>query len=130
MLLTFKNNWQKVVETNHTSNFALSFFHLRSEPSWRLGTKAGLNFKLTSSKSIKSFKSLNELVAFAEIDKALFEILCNPIHSSFLLDLLLSKYFISTKSNYYSILGNETENVIENQILNEDKQNTKIISWN
>jgi putative restriction endonuclease len=94
---------------------------MRSEPFWRLVTKSGLNFKLTSSKSIKSFKSLNESVAFAEIDKALFEILCNPIDSSFLLDLLLSKYFISTKSNFYSILGNETENVIENQILNEDK---------
>ncbi len=121
LLLEFKDNWKKLVDTNHTSNFALPFFHLRSEPFWYLVTRIGLSLKLTNSKSIKSFKSLNENIAFAEIDKNLFKILTNQLHSSYFVDLLLNKYFPSTKSNYYSTEVDKTESEIENQILNEDK---------
>ncbi len=121
LLLAFKNNWHKLVETKHTSNFSLPFFHMRSEPFWHLVTKIGLELKLTNSKSIKSFKNLNETIAFAEIDKVLFKILCNPIHSAFFLDLLLYQYFPNTKANYYLIQGNETESKIESQLLNENK---------
>lgn len=32
LLTAFKSNWAKLVNTNYTSNFSLSFFHLGSEP--------------------------------------------------------------------------------------------------
>ncbi|WP_053991916.1 HNH endonuclease [Mangrovimonas sp. TPBH4] len=120
LLLAFKNNWNKLVDTKHSPNFALPFFHMRSEPFWHLVTYIGLDLKLTSSKSIKSFKSLNETIAFAEIDKVLFEILSTPPETNILLQLLLDQYFPDTKTNFYAIIGNETESKIEQQILHEE----------
>ena len=65
LLLTFKQNWNNLVETSHTRNFSLPFFHLRSEPFWYLVSKPGKEIVTTSSKSIKSFKNLEESIAFA-----------------------------------------------------------------
>lgn len=36
LLLAFKNNWRTLVDSKHIPNFALSFFHMRSEPFWFL----------------------------------------------------------------------------------------------
>lgn len=32
LMLTFKQNWNQLVQTGHKRNFSLPFFHLRSEP--------------------------------------------------------------------------------------------------
>ncbi|OIQ27227.1 MAG: HNH endonuclease [Bacteroidetes bacterium MedPE-SWsnd-G2] len=120
LVLTFKNNWDKLVVTNHSQNFALPFFHMRSEPFWNLVTKFGMELNLTNSRSIKSFKNLNENISFAEIDKDLFFILSNQKLSNSLLSLLLNKYFPASHSNYFLNYDNSIEREIENQILNEN----------
>lgn len=119
LVLTFKNSWSKVVVTQHTANFALPFYHMKSEPFWRLVTNAGMIIPVTSSNSIKSLSSLKESVAFAEIDKELFEVLQDPVQRTVLEEALLETYFLETKANYYSSNYNLFD-AIEQQIVSED----------
>lgn len=122
LVLAFKNNWEKLVVTSHHSNFALPFFHMRSEPFWRLATHSGLEKILTKSKSIKSFKALNENVAFAEIDQALFLLLSNTIQSQMFLEILLDNYFSETKLNFYQNTIEDAQFKIEMQLVNEPRE--------
>jgi putative restriction endonuclease len=121
LVLEFKSIWALLVVSQHTANFSLPFFHMRSEPFWRLVTKAGMIIPVTSSNSIKSLGTLKDSIAFAEIDKDLFDILLDSVSSSILEDKLLELYFPDTKSNYrlndYSFL-----NDLETQILNDDRE--------
>lgn len=119
LVLTFKNSWSKVVATQHTANFALPFYHMKSEPFWRLVTNAGMIIPVTSSNSIKSLSSLKESVAFAEIDKELFEVLQDPVQRTVLEEALLETYFPETKANYYTSNYNLFD-AIEQQIVSED----------
>ncbi|WP_121666194.1 HNH endonuclease [Mesonia aquimarina] len=119
LVLAFKNNWKKLVTTGHTANFALPFFHLRSEPFWELVTKPGKQIPLTKSRSIKSFPKLKETLAFATIDQALFQLLQQPVHRELLLAVLLDTYFPETKHNFSFALPNTTQQQLEYEILNE-----------
>jgi len=121
LVLEFKSIWALLVVSQHTANFSLPFFHMRSEPFWRLVTKAGMIIPVTSSNSIKSLGTLKDSIAFAEIDKALLDLFIDSVSSSILEEKLLGLYFPETKSNYrlndYSFL-----NDLETQILNDDRE--------
>ena len=122
LLLSFRQNWKILVDTNHTNNFSLPFFHLRSEPFWYLVAKPGKEIVTTSSKSIKSFKSLSDSIAFAEIDKDLFFLLQDPINQMWFEQLILENYFPNFKTVYKRPAINYEEEKIENEILNEPKE--------
>lgn len=122
LVLTFKEIWKKLVDTPHTENFALPFFHLRSEPFWNLVTYNGLDNLLTSSKSIKSFKTLKDNIAFAEIDKELFTLISDSLNSTIFIQALLDNYFPTTKEYYFLSEHNSTQQQIEIQILNDPKE--------
>ena len=125
LVLEFKDIWSKIVVTEHTCNFALPFFHMQSEPFWSLVSFIGKNIPITSSGSIKSMKGLRESVAYAEINKDLFELCMNPINRAVLIDSLLEQYFSSTKSNFTRAdFGTSYE--LSNQILHEDKQSYEL----
>ena len=123
LLLEYKNIWDFIVDTPHTPNFALPFFHMRSEPFWHLVTKPGMELIVTKSKSIKSFKNLKESIAFAEIDKSLFQLLSDVSTRNILEQVIVHKYFNNTKVKYSQIESNvNSEQLkIESQILNEAK---------
>lgn len=123
LILTFKQNWNQIVETRHSRNFSLPFFHLRSEPFWYLVARPGREIITTSSKSIKSFKSLKESIAFAEIDRDLFLLLQESPSQLWLEQLLIENYFPHVKQNYQRPQINYEEERIENEILNEPKEN-------
>ncbi len=118
LLISFKDNWKKMLVTGHKENFALPFFHLRSEPFWHLKSKNQFKDFITSSKSIKSFKSLTENVLYAEIDTGLFQLLQQPSENAFFTNLILDKYFKETKALYNKSIPSLFSE-IENQILNE-----------
>lgn len=120
LVLSFKNHFKLLVDTGHKDNISLPFFHMRSEPFWRLVIKPGFELKVTSSKSIKSFKNLVESVAFAEIDRTFFILASNPLNNELIKTVLLDYYFPSTKKNL-NFATNDLEDTIENQILNESK---------
>ncbi|MFM2231185.1 MAG: hypothetical protein RL607_2443 [Bacteroidota bacterium] len=121
LVITFKDNWKKLVVTGHKENFALPFFHLRSESFWHLKSKTQLQEFITSSKSIKSFKSLTENILYAEIDYSFFQLLQQPNENSFFRNYLLEKYFPETKQQYNSAIPSLFVE-IENQILNESPE--------
>jgi len=123
LILSFKSNWKKLVDTKHTPNFSLPFFHLRSEPFWQLVTIPGMELIVNKSKSIKSFKNLKESIAFAEIDKDLFLLMSNSETQKILEEELLSHYFKITNKLYPLSNISEEEIKIENEILNEPKSN-------
>lgn len=122
LLLKFRTTWKQLVETGHAPNFALPYFHLRSEPFWFLVSKPGKSFSLTKSKSIKSFKSLKETVAYAEIDKDLFLLLQNPLSYLLFEQLLLDHYFPTSKTNYSRMAVSYEENIITSEMLNEPSE--------
>ncbi|EMR00822.1 HNH endonuclease [Cesiribacter andamanensis] len=93
LVSTFKDFWRQLVTTPHTPNFALPFYHLRSEGFWHLMIKPGHELALTASHSIKSFGSLQAAVAWAELDGELFLLLQDPENRALLRMLLLETYF-------------------------------------
>lgn len=122
LLLKFKTIWEQLVETSHVQNFALPFFHMRSEPFWFLVPKPGKNVNLTRSKSIKSFRSLKETFAYAEMEKDLFLLLQNPLSHTIFEQFLLDNYFSNTKERYSKTAVSCQESLITNEILNEPSE--------
>lgn len=121
LVLSFKDIWSKLVFTNHSQNFALPFFHMKSEPFWRLVSLNGAVIPISSSGSVKSFSSLKDSVAYAEIDKELFLFLMDPIAREVIKSELLDFYFPETKAsllNVESILIKQ----LKDQVLNDDRQ--------
>ena len=121
LVIAFKSNWNKLVITNHIPNFSLPFFHLNSEPFWRLVYINGL---FDRTEKISSLGKLKSRIAFAEIDKDLFELLTKPISRAEIENVLLDTYFPSTKVNYqFGVVNNyDVETVIKDQILNDTKE--------
>jgi putative restriction endonuclease len=121
LVIAFKSNWNKLVTTNHVPNFSLPFFHLNSEPFWRL---VYINGVIDHKEKISSLGKLKNRIAFAEIDKDLFELLLNPITRNEIESILLNKYFPETIANFQSstIVQYDIERVIKDQILNDTKE--------
>ncbi len=122
LVLEFRDIWKKLVRTEHTENFALPYFHMRSEPFWYLVEKPDGRISITKSKSIKSFKNLKENVAFAEIDSDLFYLLTQPNTRSILETALLSKYFPQNYKDFSENNINLEESQIEYEIQNTDSK--------
>jgi putative restriction endonuclease len=122
LVFAFKSNWKTLVNTNNVCTFSLPFFHLQSEPFWRL-TPARSGAKAL--KSISTLKSLKDNIAFAEIDQFLFFLMSNNITNELLENILLEHYFPLTKAIYFkesSIIQYPLELEIKNQLLNDSKE--------
>ena len=122
LILCFKELWIKMVRTPHQMNFALPFYHMRTESFWKLICKPGHEIALTSSNSIKSLNALNESLLYAEIDKELFLLMNDAQSNSVLRMTILAKYFpnLPDVSVDYGLLKS-----FEHQILNEDPEQYK-----
>lgn len=120
LVLSFKDIWSKLVVTSHTPNFALPFFHMKSEPFWRLVSLNGAVIPVTASRSVKSLSALKDSLAFAEIDKELMSFLIDPISKEVVKTELLDYYFPETKSQL-SNSKNDYVTQLELQVLNEDR---------
>jgi putative restriction endonuclease len=121
LVLDFKDIWSQLVITQHSPNFALPFFHMKGEPFWRLVAMDGAIIPVTSSNSIKSLGALKEALAFAEIDKSLFNLLKDPLTRELFRKELLEFYFPETYRSYSNTDGGYIHN-LESQVLNEDKE--------
>lgn len=120
LVLSFKSIWSKLVISSHTANFSLPFFHMKSEPFWRLVAANGAVIPMTASRSISSLGALKDTIAFAEIDKHLLVLLMDPISREVIKSELLEFYFPETKDQLV-IAGDTYVNALEQQVLNEDR---------
>lgn len=103
LVLEFKSIWSRlVISDKHHPNFALPFYHMKSEPFWELVTFGGMAIPLTASKSIRSLNALKESVAFAELDASAFSLMQVPENLAVLQEALLNQYFPETKILFYA----------------------------
>lgn len=100
LVASFKSIWSKIVITNHFPIFALPFYHLNSEPFWKLIPNQGCEKWVESKSSMRSFGNLTTAVNYASIDKELFEILSIHENIDILKWSLLDRYFPETKSHF------------------------------
>jgi putative restriction endonuclease len=100
LVASFKSIWAKLVFTNHFPIFALPFYHLSSEPFWKLVANVGCEKWVESKNSMRSFGNLTTAVNYALIDKELSDLLLVPESRDILRIALLDKYFPETKSNF------------------------------
>ncbi|WP_341905531.1 HNH endonuclease [Fluviicola taffensis] len=119
LVLEFKSIWSRLVVTPHIPNFALPFYHMKSEPFWKLVTYSGIVIPVTSSNSIRSLNALKESVAFAELDANVFALMQDPIQLAVMEEALLDQYFQETKEQFHS-LKPDLFTELETQILRED----------
>src|SRR5690606_37500478 len=106
----------------HISTFSLPFFHLRSEAFWHLVAKPGRQLSVNRTKSISSFKTLSESIAYAELDRELFILLQEIPNQLWFEHLILEHYFPNSQKLYLRTERNYEEEKIENEILNEPKE--------
>lgn len=121
LVLSFKNIWSKLVITPHTPNFALPFFHMKSEPFWKLVSLDGAVIPVTASRSIKSLNGLKDSLAFAEVEKDLMAFLFDPVSREVVKSELLDFYFPDSKNEWGST-SNDFISQLEEQVLNDDRR--------
>jgi len=117
LVISFKEIWQILVNSAHISTFALPFFHMRSEPFWKLVSLPGAEIAINNSHSFKSFAALRSSVAYAEINSELFQLMMKPIEREIFRESILSQYFPTTKHNLSSNKGKGIIYNIEQEIL-------------
>ncbi len=119
LVLEFKSIWSRLVITPHIPNFALPFYHMKSEPFWKLVTYGGMEIPVTSSNSIRSLNALKETVAFAELDAQVFALMQDPVQLAVMEEALLDQYFPETKSRFH-LHEADLFTQLEAEILRED----------
>ncbi len=119
LVASFKTNWSKLVVTYHHPIFAMPFYHMSSEPFWKLIANVGCEKWIVSKSSMRSLQNLTTAVNFALIDNELAELLLHPESRDILKISILDRYFPETKSNY----GNNGDDDLPNiSILNEPSE--------
>lgn len=126
LVSSFKTNWSKLVFTNHHPIFALPFYHMNSEPFWKLIPNLGCEKWIESKSSMRSFGNLTTAVKTAVIDLELSILLLKPENRDVLKISILDRYFPETKWNFGNNGNDDLPNV---SILNEssDEYRRKII---
>jgi len=122
LVASFKANWSKLVITNHYPIFALPFYHMSSEPFWKLMPNVGCEKWIESKSSMRSLGNLTMAVQFALIDNELANLLLVPENRDILKISILDKYFPHTKSNYGS---NGNDDLPSASILHENSEEYK-----
>lgn len=101
------------------SPFQLPFFHLRSSGLWHLHARPGQELVLTASKSVRSFGHLRDVMAYASLDAALWELLLQPLHREEIRQALLVRYFPLTQHYFRPRAGQEKLDELGRQMLEE-----------
>ncbi len=119
LLSLFRSNWKNYVETPHDCRFALPFYHMKSEPFWRLVPNEGCKIWVESKSSMQSFNNLITAVAYAEIEKGLANLFLETKTRQDLRDFLVALYFGKTSSNYPDLYALEN---VRKDILKETSE--------
>lgn len=100
LVSSFKSNWSKLVVSNHHCIFTLPFYHMNSEPFWKLIPNVGCEKWIESKSSMRSLINLITAVKFTFIDLELSKLLNNLEYREILKLAILEKYFSDSKSNF------------------------------
>lgn len=119
LVARFKEIWSCLVKDDQfRSNFALPFYHMKSDGFWHLRVFPGREIVLTSSTSIRSFGHLRETIDHAYFNEDLFKLLSDSVSMTALERQILRTYFPNAGESIASV-SLTLFNSIENKILNE-----------
>lgn len=121
LVFLFKTNWSALVQTDNVCNFALPFWHLKGEPFWHLKAKMGYDKMIHSKVSVSSLGVLNQYAQYANLDDALFQLMCDEVSNEQLQQQLLALYFphsVSQLSNA-AYVTNDLFNELGGKIVSE-----------
>lgn len=118
----FKSNWQSLVETNHQCLFTLPFYHMSTEPFWKLEPNRGCELWIMSKGPMRSFSNLTTAVRCAKIDEELKEMLLKKEESQILLHCLLNNYFPKANSSVLAVADSSYLSEIRTQILKDSEK--------
>jgi putative restriction endonuclease len=99
--------------------FQLPFFHLQSSGFWYLHAWPGRELVLTASKSVRSFGHLRDVIAYASVDVALWDLLVQPVAREEIRQALLARYFPLTRHYFRPRAGQEKLDDLGRQMLEE-----------
>lgn len=120
----FKFYWSKLVITNHHPHFYLPFYHMKSEPFWKLIANPGCSQWVNSRSPMRGFNSLKSAVNYAQIDFELAGLLIENESREVLSHAILEKYFAETKDQMS--FSNDLFSSLSADILNEDPAAYKV----
>lgn len=122
LVSSFKSNWASfVLNQNSSMSFALPFYHMRSEPFWRLVANPGCETWVAAKSSMRSFSNLNTAIKYAQIDIELCSLLLEQNSRNILYAYLLKQYFPESKYNFPSASNQNLTN-ISNDILKSNSR--------
>jgi putative restriction endonuclease len=116
LISDFREIWSQLVFTKHDCLIGLPFFHLSSEPFWKLIPNFGYEKIIGSKIKLKSFTDINRAVSHAEIDSELIQLLKLADKREILKEFLIQNYFPQFKEKL--ILSNGIVE-ITSQFLND-----------
>lgn len=121
LVLLFRANWSKLVHTNHVNNFALPFWHLKSEGFWNPVPKYGFENILHLKESVSSLGVLNSVINYVKLDDPLFRIMKDAEGNKILQQFLMQQYFPEVTETYQAPMVEQKKlfNNLESKILNE-----------
>lgn len=121
LVSSFKSNWNKlVINSKSNMTFALPYYHMQSEPFWRLIANTGCEKWVNAKSSMRSFSNLNVAVNYAEIDIGLYNLLKENNYQNILKQFLLNEYFPDSKLGYSLTSMDLGLECIRNNILEKD----------
>lgn len=120
LVALFRENWAKLVITQHDCRISYPFYYLKSDKFWHLKPKNNLIEVSSLGSLVKSFSKLNEAIDYASFDEDLFVLLENKTNCDILITFLLDNYFSETKNGFNNNSSNNEIEDIEQQILKED----------
>lgn len=100
LVSAFKQTWKLLVITDHDPNMALPFYHLGSEPFWKLVPRPELSATVNLERKSRRLSTLDSVIAYARIESEMAEWLNSPEKRALLQDAILQKYFPDTRSNF------------------------------
>ncbi len=122
LVALFKSNWNKLVDTNHHPIFTLPFYHMNSEPFWKLIPNVGCEKWIESKSSMRSFSNLNSAIKVTLIDEQLSKLLLQPENRDILKISILDRYFPDNKTKYGS---DENNDLFSSSVVQESSKKYK-----
>lgn len=118
----FKANWTAFVITEHQPRFALPFYHMRSEPFWKLVPNDGCEIWVESRSAMKGISNLVTAVNHALIDSELEHLFKNPQSRSVLRTTLIGRYFPHSAISSVGEKGLKMIELVESNMVKEPSQ--------
>jgi len=122
LVSVFNSIWHNLVHSDYSHMiFSLPFYHMKSEPFWRLKAKSGCEKWVEAKSAMKTFANLKAAVDYAEIDNELFLLAQNPVFCNELKLFLLDHYFPDTKPQYPHVIRFADLDIIAKQVIDESE---------